>query len=221
MGALVLAGLAVLVIGDNHMVGRDNLLTALHDGLTGLGAVVDSYGMCGATPEDWVLRVTERCGRTERHGADAAIVDLSPSVSWNIGELIDKHQPRLVIVETADTLAGYGSAQLPRAWAANQVGALVGQIRSRHVDCAWVGPIWGREAPPYYKTAVRVRETAEFLAQTVAPCRFIDSTAFAAPAELPTADWQRLTPAGYKRWGYDIAEALQQPPATPPNGPER
>ena len=57
MSAL-LAGLAVLIIGDSHMVTRDYLITTLHDDLVAEGASVDSYGMCGANAGDWVYPTT-------------------------------------------------------------------------------------------------------------------------------------------------------------------
>jgi hypothetical protein len=45
----LLAGLAILVIGDSHMVSNDYLITTLHNALLEQGATVNSYGMCGTT----------------------------------------------------------------------------------------------------------------------------------------------------------------------------
>ena len=51
---------------------------------------------------------------------------------------------------------------------------------------------------------------ADFLAQSVAPCKFIDSTAFATPGQWPTTDGQHLTVSGYRQWGADITNAIVQ-----------
>src|SRR5262249_61908831 len=98
--------------------------------------------------------------------------------SWRVNELIERHHPNLVIVQLGDAMAGYDAPQMPRTWIADQVHALTGRLRAHSLPCMWVGPMWGREGPPYQKSAPRVKELSAFLAETVAPCRFIDSTAF-------------------------------------------
>jgi len=207
---MVLAGLVVLVIGDSHMAGKEYLLTNLHDNLMSQGAIVHSYGMCGATAGDWLYPSTVSCGRGEHHESAAAIVDFKPAPTWNISDLIAKHHPNLVIIESADAMAGYGSAELPRPWIFDQVRALTGRIKASNISCTWVGPIWGREGPPYNKTATRVKEMSDFLATSVSPCAYIDSTAFSRPGEWQTTDGQHLTQPGYRLWGKDIAEAISR-----------
>ncbi len=207
---MALAGLVILVIGDSHMAGRDYLLTNLHDALENEGATVHSYGMCGASAGDWLYKTTVTCGRGEHHAKSPPVTDRDKATTWNLNELIQKHHPGLIVVELADTMAGYGSAELPRAWVYDQVRALTGRIKSQNISCVWVGPIWGNEGPPYRKTVVRVKEMSQLLSQSVAPCGFIDSTSFARPGQWPTTDGQHLTGAGYKQWGLDIVTSIKR-----------
>jgi lysophospholipase L1-like esterase len=72
----------------------------------------------------------------------------------------------------------------------------------------WVGPIWGVANSPYHKADARVAELSQFLAQSVSPCTYVDSTRFAKPGEWPTTDGQHLTVNGYKSWGQDIADSV-------------
>lgn len=208
---MALAGLTILVLGDSHMAGHDFLISSLHDALESQGAVVHSYGMCGASAEAWLERTTVACGRAERHDHDQPIVDMGKQAyTWSVNDLLLKYHPNLVIVEAADAMAGYGSADMPKAWIYDQVRALSGRIKTANAACVWVGPIWGAANSPYHKDDARVAELSQFLAQSVAPCRFVDSTRFARPGEWPTTDGQHLTVNGYKAWGRDIADAVVQ-----------
>ncbi|HVC52011.1 MAG TPA: SGNH/GDSL hydrolase family protein [Stellaceae bacterium] len=205
----VLAGLIILAIGDSHMAGRDYLLTHLHDQLEAQGASVSSYGMCGATAGDWIYRTTVSCGRGEHHDNQMPVTDTNKvEPTWNINDLIAKNHPNLIVIELGDAMAAYGTSSLPRPWIYDQVKALTGRIKADHIACVWVGPVWGNPGPPYYKTPERVKEIADFLSQSVAPCRFVDSTTFAQPGQWPTTDGQHLTPNGYRQWGADITAAI-------------
>jgi lysophospholipase L1-like esterase len=205
-----LAGMVILAIGDSHMAGREYLLTNLHNQLEAAGASVHSYGMCGANAGDWLYRTTVSCGKGEHDDNAAPITDTGKVVpTYNLNDLIQKTHPNLILIELADTMASYGTA-FPRAWIYDQVRALTGRIKADNISCVWVGPIWGNEGPPYFKTNARVKEMSEFLAQSVAPCKFIDSTAFATPGQWPTTDGQHLTSSGYHQWGADITNAIVQ-----------
>src|ERR1700733_722760 len=210
MNAL-LAGLAVLIIGDSHMVSRDYLITTLHDDLLAQGATVDTYGMCGANAGDWVYPTTVSCGRAERHDKEAPIVDRKASIpTWTIGDLITKTHPNLVVIEMGDTMAGYGQHDFPQGWIYQQVHALTERVAAQNIPCVWVGPPWGSEGSTYHKTFDRVKQMSEFLATAVAPCKFIDSTQFSKPGDWPTTDGQHLTSSGYRAWGQDITNSLDQ-----------
>jgi hypothetical protein len=210
MNAL-LAGLAVLVIGDSHMVTRDYLITSLHDDLVAQGATVDTYGMCGANAGDWVYPTTVSCGRAERHDKAGPIIDRKTGIpTWTVDALITKHHPNLIVIEMGDTMAGYGQASFPQGWIYQQVHALTGRIAAQNIPCVWVGPPWGSEGSTYHKTFARVKEMSDFLATAVAPCRFIDSTQFSKPGDWPTIDGQHLTTSGYRAWGQDITAQLDQ-----------
>lgn len=210
MSGAALAGLIVLVLGDSHMAGREYLLTTLHDQLVAEGASVHSYGMCGATAGDWLYPTTVSCGHGEHHDRQAALYDGRQVPTWQLNDLIAKHHPNLIVIEAGDAMAGYGSPEMPKPWVYQQVRALVGRIQAQNIACVWVGPVYGNEGPPYRKSVMRVRELSQFLAQSVAPCNYVDSTAFAQPGQWPTTDGQHLTPAGYRAWGQYIAQAITQ-----------
>jgi hypothetical protein len=210
MNAL-LAGLAVLVIGDSHMVTRDYLITTLHDDLVAQGASVDSYGMCGANAGDWVYPAIVSCGKAERHGKTGPEINRTAGVpTYQIDTLITKTHPNLIVIEMGDTMAGYGQHDFPQGWIYQQVRALTGRIAAQNIPCVWVGPPWGSEGSTYHKTFARVKEMSEFLLTAVAPCRFVDSTQFSKEGEWPTIDGQHLTSAGYKAWGADITASVDQ-----------
>jgi hypothetical protein len=210
MNAL-LAGLAVMIIGDSHMVTRDYLITTLHDDLVAQGATVDTYGMCGANAQDWVYPGTVSCGKAERHGKQGPEINrASGTPTYQLEGLVAKHRPNLIVIEMGDTMAGYGQHDFPQAWVYQQVHALTGKIAAQNIPCVWVGPPWGSEGSSYHKTFARVKQMSEFLATAVAPCRYIDSTQFSKEGEWPTIDGQHLTSAGYRAWGADIAASLDQ-----------
>ena len=210
MSAL-LAGMAILVIGDSHMVTNGYLITTLHDQLVEQGATVDTYGMCGANAGDWVYPTTVSCGKAERIGKESPEIDRKPSTpTYQIDALIAKAKPNLIVIEMGDTMAGYGQHDFPQAWIYQQVHALTGRIAAQNIPCIWVGPPWGSEGTSYHKTFDRVKQMSEFLSTAVAPCRFIDSTQFSKQGEWPTIDGQHLTNAGYKAWGADIAASIDQ-----------
>jgi len=206
---LALAGLVVLVIGDSHIASKDFLLTSLHEGLVGQGAVVHSYGVCGSNARDWIVQTTLNCGRGERHNLDAPQIDARDKVPvWSLAELMRKHRPDLLVVELGDNMAGYGVLPaLPRDWIGQQVKALLQPVQARNLPCIWVGPPWGAEGGTSNKTFVRVKELSNYLAGTVAPCRYIDSLTFSKPGEWPTYDGEHLTPDSYRVWGANIANA--------------
>jgi hypothetical protein len=210
MNAL-LAGLAVLVIGDSHMVTRDYLITTLHNDLLAQGATVDTFGMCGANAGDWVYPTTVSCGKAERHGKTGPEINRRPGAPpYQIDAVIDRVHPNLVVIEMGDTMAGYGQTAFPQGWIYQQVRALTGRIAAHNVPCVWVGPPWGSEGSSYHKTFARVKEMSDFLATAVAPCSFIDSTQLSKQGEWPTIDGQHLTASGYRAWGAGITAALDR-----------
>jgi hypothetical protein len=209
---MALAGLVILVIGDSHMAGvganKGYLLTNLHDELQAEGAVVHSYGMCGAQAADWVNRSTTPCVGEHHEKSPPTFEASKVHGTWNVGELIDRHRPNLVVIELGEAMAAYDSPALPKPWVYNQVRLLTGAVRAKNVACSWVGPIWGPEGPPWNKSAARVRELSQLLSESVAPCGYIDSTKFAQPGQWPTTDGLHLNPAGYQGWAQGITGAI-------------
>jgi len=205
-----LAGLVILVLGDSHMAGPTYLISTLHEALEAQGATVSTYGMCGANPDAWLQKTTVSCGRGERHGMQPVKADVAgkQEYTWQINDLLNQIHPNLVIVEAADAMGGYTSPELPKAWIYDQSHALAMRIKAANASCVWIGPVYGDVNSPYHKADDRVRELSQFLSQSVAPCVYVDSLKFAKPREWPTTDGQHLTPAGYRAWGTDIANAV-------------
>ena len=141
-------------------------------------------------------------------GIQAQAEQLIGDPAEKIVEYAAEYHPNLIVIELADAMAGYGSPEMPKAWIYDQVRALTGRIKAQNIPCVWVGPIWGNEGPPYRKTVSRVTEMSQFLAQTVAPCTYVDSTQFARPGQWPTTDGQHLTEAGYRAWGQGITTTI-------------
>jgi hypothetical protein len=202
-----LAGLVILVIGDSHMIF--GVQSNFHSQLEANGAVVHSYAMCGATAADWLYpstlaKWTAGCGRGERHENAAPIIEnQGGSRTYVLSELLAKHHPSLVVVELADTMAGYEPS-----WVLQQVHGFNGLVTANHISCVWVGPVWGQDKPPYNKTDVKVRAMTQLLSESVSPCSFIDSTAFCRPGEWPTKDGTHLAPDGYRRWATELTSAI-------------
>jgi hypothetical protein len=203
-----LAGLAILALGDSHML---HMITPLYEAMQAEGAVVTAYGMCGATPEDWLSRVTTQC-LAERQDKEPLVVKNQPQPTWLLTELLDHDRPNLVVIELGDNLAGYGAtASLPRDLIAQQVKAFIAPITARHVACVWVGPPFGNDTQAYHKSDTRVRELSQFLAQNVAPCSYLDTTSLAGPGQWSTVDGE-LLPAVESRH-YPCGRAAARQPA--------
>jgi hypothetical protein len=204
-----LAGLVVLIIGDSHNASKDFLLSSLQDALVGQGAIVHSYGVCGSQPNDWVKQTELPCGRGERHNSDEAVIDHSPKVkTWSLEKLIEKHHPKLLIVELGDNMGGYGVLPaIPKDWINFEVQEMLKPIEAHKLPCVWVGPPWGSEGGASNKTFARVQDLSGYLSQIVYPCRYVDSLRFSQPGQWPTFDGEHLTPDSYRLWGADIADA--------------
>jgi hypothetical protein len=200
-----LAGLAILVVGDSHMVYMGS---PLHEALEQQGANVNTYGMCGAMATDWLTHTTTQCS-AERHADGPAVLKSSSSPSWLLTDLIAKNHPNLVVVELGDNMAGYGTlSALPRDFIASQVRQFLAPIKAQNLPCVWIGPPWGNDTAAYHKTKLRLQELSQFLAQTVAPCTYIDTTAFAQPGQWGTLDGEHLTQSAYHQWSQDITGAI-------------
>ena len=206
---MALAGLVLLVIGDSHMASQNYLISSLHDSLVSQQAIVHTYGACGANAGDWVYGTPGYCGQGERHEQSAPLFErTSKGKSWTVNELIERHRPNLIVVQMGDTMAGYGQSTLPQSWIYGKVRALTTALKAQDVACIWVGPPWGSEGSGYMKTHARVKEMSDFLAKSVAPCDYVDSTTFSKRGEWPTTDGQHLTTRGYRAWGASIAESV-------------
>lgn len=201
-----LAGLVILVIGDSQMMG---MLPTLHGELMGAGATVYSYAVCGSTPEDWIMLSTASCGTLERQGNAPAVRTTKSGPGWNVADLIAQHHPSLIIVELGDAMAGYGG-HLELGWVHEQISGLTGKLAASHVSCVWVGPPWGEDKRPFRKTVAQVEDISRLLAQSVAPCRYIDSTTFSRPGEWQTRDGSHLEPDGLRRWSVAIVASVER-----------
>jgi len=207
-----LAGLAILMIGDSHIASMGHFNNALHEGLVEQGATVNTFGVCSSLPDDWISPSQLICGRGERHGASPAQLTTNGTLrGWSLPALIATYKPNLVVIEMGDTLAGYGAAgEVPRDFIAKQVADLLQPIRASRIGCIWVGPPWGTEGGLYKKTFARVKAVSDYLAQIVAPCRYIDSLLSSRPGEWPTIDGVHLTANSTRLWDDYILHAIDE-----------
>lgn len=205
----MLAGLVILAIGDSQMM---MMMPNLHMQLEDAGATVHSFAMCGATAGDWLYPSTiTSCGVSERHERGPIVAQNTKAVpTYSLPKLIEQYHPNLIIVQLGDTMAGYGQPRMDQPWIVNQVHALTGRIAASHIACDWIGPAWGTNMPPYNKDDARVKEIAQLLSRSTAPCQYIDSTAFSRPGQWATKDGTHLLPDGYRQWSTDITEAVER-----------
>jgi len=207
---MVLAGLAILLIGDSHIAAVGYFNNPLHEGLIGQGASVDTFGVCNSLPDDWITPKQISCGRGERHNQTPAELTSGNGLrGWALASLISRYKPNLVVIEMGDTLAGYGAApQLPRDFISKQVTELLQPIKSQKLDCIWIGPPWGTEGGAYKKTFTRVKELSDYLSQIVTPCRYVDSLLSSPPGRWPTIDGVHLTPASTRLWDAYVIQSI-------------
>jgi hypothetical protein len=215
MASPALAGLIILMIGDSHFAYPGGLATTLQDALIRQGAKVTSYAACGASATVWADSGAASCGTAERdqfgpiRGNRAAGASV-PSVTT----LATSIHPNLLVVGLGDTMARYESATFPANDVADQVSRLTRHIQAANIPCVWIGPGWGTEGGPYFKTNARTKEMSDFLATHVAPCKYIASITFSQPGEWTTFDGLHYTIPGYQKWGLAIDSAIlaMQPP---------
>ena len=192
-----LTGITILMIGASHMASPGYLISTLGDRLAAEGAVVQTYGACGAPPEAWITPAVTDCGTAHGSGAGPVVLDRKRTArSWSVDELIAIIHPNLVLVGIGDSLASYPQPQFPREWVVGEVRTLAARIAHDGVACLWLGPGWGNERGPYFKTFARVKLLSDLLATSVAPCGYIDSLALSKRDEWPTFDGQHYTAAG-------------------------
>ena len=210
----LLAGLAFLMVGDSHFATKNYLITTLQDGLMKAGARSEAFGACGMPAGAWVAPRPVPCGTAQRIGSGPVQEDRSPkAVSWSIDALIDRYKPDVVVIGIGDTMGGYNQREMPRPWIQENVEELTARVAAHHLPCVWIGPGWGTEGGPYFKTYARAKELSDFLSTAVAPCAYVDSLALSKPGEWPTFDGQHYTAVGYQRWGAALAQAITQTPA--------
>jgi len=208
-----LAGLSLLVLGDSHWATQGYLVTTLQDQLIQRGATVNTFAACGAPPSAFITPRVASCGTaqrlgrgnvTNRTGGDARTTPLD--------ELVRQYRPNLVVISMGDTIAGYVQRQTPADSIREEAMALTDRIKRLGLPCIWIGPAWGTEGGPFLKTFARVQEVSTILAQSVAPCTYVDSTKLSRQGEWPTFDGQHFTADGYRAYGTALANQIAQMP---------
>jgi hypothetical protein len=211
--ASTLLGLSILIIGDSHLATPGYLITTLQDDLIQQGAKVESIGICGIQPADWVTRAVGTCGGASREGKGQVKMLIGPAAHTTpVAELIQAKKPDLVVIVMGDTIAAYKQDEFPTTWAWQQVRRLTGAIAKTGTACAWVGPAWGTPGGKYGKNYERVKVVGKFLSDNTAPCTYVDSQAMSTPGQWPTIDGQHFTGVGYTAWGDAISKAFAKLP---------
>jgi hypothetical protein len=209
MASPILAGLTILMLGDSHFATQGYLVTTLQDALIQQGAKVTTYAACGAPTSIWAEAGVAPCGTAERVQLGPLKKDTSnhahvPTLEQMVGQV----HPNLIIIGAGDTMAGYSQPTFPADWIGQQITELTRRIQATNIPCVWIGPGWGTEGGPYFKTYARVKVMNDYLAGHVSPCRYIDSTKFAQPGEWGTFDGQHYTLSGYQKWGLAIDQQI-------------
>ena len=205
MASLALAGLTILMLGDSHFATPGYLVTTLQDELIRQGAHVTTYAACGEPTGVWIEAGVAACGTAVRVQSGPVKTDHSKNARVpSLDTLIATVHPNLIIVGAGDTMGGYGQKQFPTEWVTQQVQSLTRRIQAANISCVWIGPGWGTEGGPFFKTYAKAEYMSQFLSAHVSPCRFIDSTKMAKPGEWPTFDGQHYTAVGYQKWGNAI-----------------
>ena len=211
MASPILAGLTILMLGDSHFATQGYLVNTLQDELIKQGAKVTTFAACGAPTSIWTEAGVAPCGTAERIQSGPLKTDHTKTARvQQIDALIAEVHPNLIIVGGGDTMAGYSQKEFPATYVGEQVSRLTRRIQAANIACVWIGPGWGTEGGPYFKTFARVHEMSDFLATHVQPCHYIDSTKFSAPGEWATFDGQHYTMVGYQKWGAAIDQAITQ-----------
>lgn len=205
MASPILAGLTILMLGDSHFATQGYLVTTLQDALMAHGAKVTTEAACGAPSGIWVAGGLAPCGSAERvEAGPLKLKKASQAQVPGIEQLVRQVHPNLIIVGGGDTMAGYAHKDLPTQYIDENVSSLIKRIQATGIPCVWIGPGWGTEGGPYFKTYARVKELNDFLSTHVAPCRYIDSLKLSQPGEWNTFDGQHYTLPAYQKWGAAI-----------------
>ncbi len=120
----------------------------------------------------------------------------------------------MLVVVNGDTMAGYGVKEMPREFISRQVAQLTARITAEKIACIWIGPSWGTEGGPFFKTYARVKELSDYLATIVSPCQYVDSLQLSKPGEWPTFDGVHYNTLGYQKWGAALTQVLIQDAAS-------
>ncbi|HEY8609690.1 MAG TPA: SGNH/GDSL hydrolase family protein [Roseomonas sp.] len=208
-----LAGLSLLVLGDSHWAAQSNLAGTLQDQLIQRGATVNSFAACGAPASVWLSARVASCGATQRlqRGKVEGRVGVAAPVT-PIDELVRRHRPNLIVVSMGDSMAGYMAPRTPADSIKEDAMTLTSHIRRLGIPCIWIGPSWGSEGGPFLKTFARVQEVNAILAQSVAPCVYVDSLRLSRPGEWQTYDGTHYTVEGYRAYGTALAQQIMQIP---------
>lgn len=197
------------MLGDSHFATPGYLISTLGDALMSQGAKVTTEAACGAPTSVWVSAGMSTCGTAERIGSGPVKLGKAATAHVpSLEQLIQDVHPNLIIIGSGDTMAGYAQKTLPTQYIEENVGALTQRIQAAGLPCVWIGPGWGTEGGPYFKTYARAKEMSEFLSAHVQPCRYIDSLKFAQPGEWNTFDGQHYTLPGYQKWGAAIDKEI-------------
>lgn len=206
MASPILAGLTVLMLGDSHFATQGYLITTLQDALIANGAKVTTEAACGAASGVWASEGAAPCGSAERVQSGSIKINKASNAHVpSFDQLVQQVHPNLIVVGGGDTMAGYSQAQLPLQYIQENVSALTRRIQATGLGCVWIGPGWGTEGGPYFKTYARVQQMSDYLKTHVAPCRYIDSLKYAQPGEWNTFDGQHYSLSSYQKWGQAIS----------------
>lgn len=212
-----LTGLTLLVLGENHMSFKDGLITTLPDQLKQQGALVFSYGACGALPDDWLKIKYAPCGAFRMDGGPVRERPEIGATTQTIRDLIGKHSPDLIVLVMGENLIGKPEQEIPKAQINRSISALNNEIKGHGISCVWVGPARDErsDSNARKKQNARLTEFSDFLSTSVTPCTYIDSLHLSKSGEWQTSDGYFFDRTGYESWAKGITEAITSPEILP------
>lgn len=174
-----------IIIGDSHVVGSFG--ESLHNALMDETAKnVRSIGLSGASASTFTAHNprhrTLEFGFIDRTNKSKIVKPTGqPATVPQLGELLKKAQPSLLIIELGDKLAEYQNTKMDSdAVVTQEVESMMETLKQvdDKLACYWVTPTWTDKSGslPYRKTNERLAQVIKLIKKSAEPrCTVIDS----------------------------------------------
>lgn len=145
---------SLLFIGDSHSVGPFGV--ALNEKLRTWETSVTSYAYCGSIANDWYkANGVTKCGYLEMDAEGQSQSGTSGPVP-KFKTLLEKHQPKIVVVELATNYFGYEN----ESFILNDMRKMGKDIIDSGAQCFWVGMPTSRKLQSHHERVSRLTKEA-------------------------------------------------------------